>query len=133
MRLGVPPEGQQEFVHRQIGRGGDADRGGAPAVGQPIGDDTVVPGAAPRRAVLTQVDVPTVDRDHGTAVGFVVAIGRSLADQAGHDAASRSGTKTVTDRFGSELSTTPQRKGIEITPPPLGSLLEGPRSARTWP
>jgi hypothetical protein len=31
------------------------------------------------------------------------------------------------------LITTPQRKGNEITPPQLGSSLEGPRSARTWP
>ena len=31
------------------------------------------------------------------------------------------------------LSTTPQRKGDEITPPLLGSPLEEARSACTWP
>jgi hypothetical protein len=31
------------------------------------------------------------------------------------------------------LSTTPQRKGVEIMPPPVVSPLARPRSACTWP
>ncbi len=60
------------------------------------------------------------------ALGSLPMIGRT--EVRGVDPDTRGGGGVVVS-----LSTTPQRKGIEIMPPRFGSALEGPRSARTWP